>query len=137
MRGPILVDTSVAVPLVTRDHTDHAAVTSAVGRRRAGLAGHAAFETYSVLTRLPAPARRSPAAVLRLLASNFPESRFLPEAAAAALLAGLASAGIAGGAVYDALIGAVSAHHRLPLLTRDARAVGTYRLLDAPYELLA
>ena len=49
----------------------------ALGDRRLGLAGHAAFETFSVLTRLPTPARRAPATVARLLAGSFPHTRFL------------------------------------------------------------
>jgi predicted nucleic acid-binding protein len=74
---PVLVDTSVAVALVVADHEHHEATFEAVRDRRLGLAGHAAFETFSVLTRLPAPARRTPAAVARILRRNFPESRYL------------------------------------------------------------
>jgi predicted nucleic acid-binding protein len=135
--GPeLLVDTSVAVALTVADHRGHLATFAAVGDRRLGLAGHAAFETFSVLTRLPAPARRTPATVARLLAANFPETRFLSEAGAAALLAGLKASGIAGGAIYDALVGAAAAEHRLPLATRDRRALDTYRVLDVDVELL-
>jgi len=135
-RRVLLVDTSVAVPLVVADHGSHAAVRSAVGGARLGLAGHAAFETFSVLTRLPAPARRGAATVSRLLEANFPATCFLPEPAATDLLARLARLGIAGGAVYDALVGAVAVHHSLPLLTRDERALDTYRALDARHELV-
>jgi predicted nucleic acid-binding protein len=135
--GPqLLVDTSVAVALTVVDHRGHLATFAAVGDRRLGLAGHAAFETFSVLTRLPAPARRTPATVARLLAANFPETRFLSEAGAAALLAGLKASGIAGGAIYDALVGAAAAEHRLPLATRDRRSLDTYRVLDVDVELL-
>ncbi len=63
-----LVDTSVAVALSIADHE-----------------GRAAFETFSVLTRLPAPARRTTSAVTRLLTANFPHSRMLGAQAAAAL----------------------------------------------------
>jgi predicted nucleic acid-binding protein len=132
-----LLDTSVAVALVVADHEHHAEVRRSVGGGRLGLAGHALFETYSVLTRLPAPARRTPAAVVRLLAASFPDSRFLPPDVAAGLLADLPGAGVAGGSVYDALVGAVAAHHRLILLTRDRRAIDTYRAIDAPYEVIA
>ena len=52
----VLVDTSVAVALLVADHEHHVATRSALGTRAAGLAGHAAFETFSVLTRPPAPA---------------------------------------------------------------------------------
>jgi hypothetical protein len=32
--------------------------------------------------------------------------------------------------VYDALVGAVAAHHQVPLPTRDVRALRTYRAFD-------
>jgi predicted nucleic acid-binding protein len=126
----LLVDTSVAVALVVADHEHHEKTSVAVGDRRLGLAGHAAFETFSVLTRLPAPARRTPATVARLLAASFPYTRFLGAEAATALLEDLVSADIAGGAVYDALVGACANEHGLALATRDRRALETYRGLD-------
>jgi predicted nucleic acid-binding protein len=136
--GPeLLVDTSSAVALGVADHEHHEATFRAIGARRLGLAGHAAFETFSVLTRLPPPARRTPATVARLLSVDFPHSRFLSAAAAAALLDELHAIGIAGGAVYDALIGAAAREHGLPLATRDHRALDTYRALDVTVELLA
>lgn len=133
----LLVDTSVAVALTASDQRDHAATFEAVGRRRLGLAGHAAFETFCVLTRLTAPARRTPAAVARLPAANLPRTRFPGEQAAGALLAELQADGIAGGSVYDALAGAAASQRRLPPATRDRRALGTYRALDVDVELLA
>ncbi|MEA2299291.1 MAG: hypothetical protein QOF77_2227 [Solirubrobacteraceae bacterium] len=137
-RGPqLLVDTSVAIALSVADHHDHLATSAAMAGRRLGLAGHAAFEAFSVLTRLPAPARRTPATVARMLAVNFPHSRFISEQAAAALLADMPARGIAGGSVYDALVAAAAAAHRLPLATRDRRAVDTYRALGVEVELLS
>jgi len=132
----VLVDTSVAVALVVGDHDHHVTVAAAVGARRLGLAGHAAFETFSVLTRLPSPARRPASVVAQLIRSNFPASRFLGSDETAALLARLAGLGIAGGAVYDALVGAVSVAEGIPLVTRDARAVEVYRTLDVDFELI-
>jgi predicted nucleic acid-binding protein len=132
----LLVDTSVAVALSVADHEHHAATVTALGGRRLGLAGHAAFESFSVLTRLPPPARRTPATVARLLAANFPYTRFLGVEAAASLLANLHSSGIAGGAVYDALVGATASEHGLTLATRDRRALETYRALNARIEFL-
>ena len=131
-----LVDTSVAVPLVVTDHEHHRAVVDAVGSRALGLAGHAAFETFSILTRLPPPARRSPGAVGFLIAHNFPATRFLSDHSAAELLARLGPLGIAGGAVYDALVGAAAVEHGLTLMTRDRRAVDTYRRLDVKFVLV-
>jgi predicted nucleic acid-binding protein len=137
-RGPdLLVDTSIAVALVVADHEHHETTFRALGSRRLGLAGHAAFETFSVLTRLPPPARRTPTTVARLLGADFPHSRFLSADAATALLAELHTAGIAGGAVYDALVGAAAKEHGMALATRDRRALDTYRALDVRLELLS
>jgi predicted nucleic acid-binding protein len=131
-----LVDTSVAVSLVVADHDHHRTVVDTVRNRTLGLAGHAAFETFSILTRLPPPARRSPGAVARLIAHNFPATRFLSDHTAAELLARLGTLGIAGGAVYDALVGATAVEHGLTLMTRDRRAVDTYRRLDVKFVIV-
>lgn len=129
--GPeFLVDTSVAVALSAIDHEGRASALAVLQGRRVGLAGHAAFETFSVLTRLPGTARRTPAAAARMLAVNFPHTRFLSQAATANLLGALATAGVSGGAVYDALVGATAVECGVPLVTRDRRALGTYRALD-------
>ncbi|BCQ08503.1 ribonuclease VapC27 [Mycobacterium heckeshornense] len=135
-KATVLVDTSVAVALVVADHDHHENAFHALRDRRWGLAGHAAFETFSVLTRLPPPARRTPGTVAQLLAKSFPETRFLGPQAAASLLAALGTAGIAGGSVYDALVGAVAHEHRLTLATRDHRALEVYRALDVDAELI-
>jgi predicted nucleic acid-binding protein len=132
----LLVDTSAAVALVVADHQHHERTIRALRGRKLGLAGHAAFETFSVLTRLPPPLRRSPAAVARLLATSFPHTTFLGTRAAASLLSELGTAGIAGGGVYDALVGAVAREHRLTLATRDRRALEIYRALEVDVELL-
>ncbi len=132
----LLVDTSVAVALLVADHVHHAATSDAVGRRRLGLAGHATFETFSVLTRLPPPARRTPRVVAELLQENFPESRHLSATAARRLLRECASVGIGGGAVYDALVGAAAVEHGGVLATRDRRALETYRTLGVELEIL-
>ena len=135
-RQVALLDTSAAIALVVEDHDAHAATLDAVRGRQLGLAGHAWFETYSVLTRLPAGLRRSPADALRLLAGNFPASRFLGEAEAADLGVELAGLQISGGAVYDALVGAVARQHRLPLVSADARARPVYQALGVDIELI-
>jgi predicted nucleic acid-binding protein len=132
----LLVDTSVAVALTVSDHEHHHRTFDALTDRRLGLAGHAAFETFSVLTRLPPPARRTPSTVARLLNNRFPHSRFLSTDATAALFARLESDRIAGGSVYDALVGAAAAEHRLTLATRDQRALEIYRTLGVMVELV-
>ncbi len=132
----VLLDTSAAIALMVEDHDAHAATLDAVRGRRLGLAGHAWFETYSVLTRLPGGLRRSPTDALRLLAGNFPESRFLGEAEAASLGAELVGLGVSGGAIYDALVGAAARQHRLPLVSGDARARPLYDALGLDVELI-
>ena len=124
------VDTSVAVALVVADHDAHRSTTRALRGTRLGLSGHAWFETYSVLTRLPQPSRRSPADVVRILDANFPATGFLDPSAAQALAPELAANGIAGGGVYDALVGAAARAHRERLYTRDRRALSVYRALS-------
>lgn len=125
----LLLDTSAAVALVVEDHEAHGATLEAVRGRRLGLAGHAWFETFSVLTRLPGGRRRSPADVAALLAHDFPATAFLAEDAATALGPELATLGISGGAVYDALVGAAARQHGRPLLSGDARARPVYEAL--------
>lgn len=133
----ILVDTSVAIALAVTDHDEHEPTTMAVADRRLGLAGHAAFETFSVLTRLPPPARRSPEAVTELLRVGFPATRYLSREGAAGLVDRLVASGFAGGAIYDALVGATAVEHGLRLLSRDRRALGCYRALGVDVELIA
>jgi len=135
-RVDVLVDTSVAVAVVVEDHEHHAVTLRTIGNRSLGLAGHAAFETFSVLTRLPPPARRSPEVVVRLLSANFPSIKYLTASGAEALLPKFASLGIAGGSVYDALVGAAAAESGLVLLTRDARAIPVYRALQVDIEVI-
>ena len=135
-RQVALLDTSTAVALIVEDHEAHVATIDALRGRRLGLAGHAWFETYLVLTRLPAGLRRSPADALRLLARDFPASGFLGEAEAADLGGELARLGISGGAVYDALVGAAARQHRLPLVSADARARPVYEALKVEIELI-
>jgi len=134
---PCLLDTSAAIAFVQPSHAAHAATYPALVGRPKGLAGHAAFETFSVLTRLPPPDRLTPKAARRLIEVNFPHTRFLTPKGSEALMGRLAGSGISGGAVYDALVAAAAAEHGLRLVSRDARAAGTYRAMGADLELLA
>lgn len=136
-REVVLLDTSTAIALIVEDHEAHAATLEAVRGRVLGLAGHAWFETYSVLTRLPAGLRRSPADVVRLLAHNFPASRFLGEAESVALGAELARLNVSGGAVYDALVGAAARQHQRQLVSGDARARPLYEALGLEIQVVA
>lgn len=125
----LLLDTSAAIALVIEDHEAHAITLAAVRGRLLGLAGHAWFETYSVLTRLPGTLRRSPADVALLIAHDFPASAFLGDEAAAVLGPELARLGISGGAVYDALVGAAARQQGSELVSSDARARPVYEAL--------
>jgi hypothetical protein len=101
------------------------------------MSGHAAVELLSVLTRLPPPHRLTPALALRLEETNFPESRFLSATDAKSLLREFTDARLAGGALYDGLVGAAARKHKLMLVTCDRRAEPTYRLLGVHCELLS
>src|SRR5215203_5942855 len=125
----VLLDTRTAIALVVEDHEAHAATLAAVRGRRLGLAGHAWFETYSVLTRLPGSRRRTGADVAALLAHDFPATAFLSPAAATALGPELAASGISGGSVYDALVAAAAREHHRSLVSGDARARPVYEAL--------
>jgi hypothetical protein len=73
--------------MVVASHRDHESTFAALAGRRLGLCGHAAFESFSVLTRLPAAQRLPPPVARRLLEANFPETRQLSGAGASKLLA--------------------------------------------------
>lgn len=124
-----LMDTSAAIALLVTDHEAHDRTMQAGHGLRLGLSGHAWFETYSVLTRMPPGIRRSPADVRRMLEHDFPGAWFLDRDATAALVPEFARLRITGGAVYDALVGAAARHHDRPLLTSDRRALRTYDAL--------
>lgn len=131
-----LLDTSTAIALLLEDHEAHAATLEAVRGRRLGLAGHAWFETYSVLTRLPGPQRRSPADAARLLAHNFPASAFLAADVSRAVGPEVARLGISGGSVHDALVGAAAREYHVRLLSSDVRARPVYELLGVDVQVL-
>lgn len=126
MTSPIGVDTSVAVPLLVQTHRAHAAVVRWWDHREVALSGHALAETYSVLTRLPGDLRLAPADAARLLTERFARPLLLGPKVAGRLPDVLSRLGIAGGAVYDALVALAAAEHGADLATRDARARTTY-----------
>lgn len=133
----MLVDTSAALALVQRENPFHRAAVDRLLNCRRGMSGHAAVELLSVLTRLPSPHRLSPAVAMRLEDANFPESRFLSATDTKRVLKEMAEVGLAGGALYDGLVGATARQHKLPIVTCDRRAEPTYRLLGVEYELLS
>jgi toxin FitB len=96
------------------------------GGQDVALSGHALAETYSVLTRLPGDARLAPADAARLLNARFGPPFMLSRSLARKLPDTLSRLGLAGGAVYDALVALAAKEHGAALATQDARARGTY-----------
>ena len=68
----------------------------------------------------------SPADAARLLNARFASPLVLGGSPAPKLPDTLSRLGIAGGAVYDALVALAAKQHGIALATRDARARGTY-----------
>lgn len=132
----LLLDTSAAIALIVRSSDAHQRAIDRTRGLHLGLAGHAQFETYSVLTRLPGELRVSGATASRLIRENFPAGVFLSEDASASALAELQAAGIVGGAVYDGLVALAARASGVTLLTTDRRAAPTYGTLGTSFELL-
>ena len=129
-------DTSVAVAALDAGHAAHAACRAAVLEHRPGLAGHAAFETFSVLTRMPGPLAVDAPTAADVIARLFGSVHLLDDSAATTLLTRLGTVGITGGAVYDALIGEAARVNGARLLTRDRRAQRTYDLIGVAYDFV-
>jgi len=123
----IVVDTSVAVAAFASWHERHEAALEAMAPE-ARLVGQVALETYAVLTRLPPPHRSAARLVVEFLMGSFNHPMLvLPARQQARLLATCSQAGIAGGAVYDAVVAATAVHAGETLVTLDRRAMPTYQ----------
>jgi predicted nucleic acid-binding protein len=129
-------DTSVAVAALDPAHEAHSACRRALVQLHPALAGHAMFETYSVLTRLPLPLRLSGDQAASVLNEAFPADCWLDVTATRDLRERLAGLDIVGGSVYDALAGQAAVTNHRTLLTRDRRAERTYRSLDVEYRFV-
>jgi predicted nucleic acid-binding protein len=125
----LAVDTSVAVPLLVQTHRAHDEVVRWWNDREVALSGHALAETYSVLTRLPGDLRLDPVDAARLIAERFAPPLILGPETARRLPDVLSGLGIAGGAVYDALVALAAVEHGASLATRDRRARDTYEMV--------
>ncbi len=130
------VDTSVAVAALDAGHAAHPICRTAVRERRPGLAGHAAFETYAVLTRMPGALSIDAPTAHDIISRVFPDVYWLEGHASRSLLDRLGTVGVVGGSVYDALVGEAAKTNDAVLLTRDQRARRTYDLLGVNYEVL-
>lgn len=135
-KGRWACDTSVAIASLDPSHEAHAACRAVLVELRPALAGHAAFETYSVLTRLPIPLRLAPEQAAGVLGAAFPEVCWITARDSARLRTQLGGLGIVGGSVYDALVGRAAAANGRVLLTRDRRAERTYRALDVAHRFI-
>lgn len=127
----LALDTSVSIPLLVQTHREHAAIVRWWDGRDVVLSGHAVAETYSVLTRLPGDLRLSSVDAARLLSDWFGAPLLLGADTAARLPEVLSGLGVAGGAVYDALVGLAAVEHGASLATRDVRAKATYEIVGA------
>ncbi len=111
------VDTSCMIAALCGWHERNAAAVAEINRRldrgeRLATCAPALVETYSVLTRLPAPHRMSSQDAWQAIEANFVRGRSvvaLDTTAYVAVLRQLASEGIGGGRTYDALIAACAA----------------------------
>lgn len=126
-------DTSFAVPALDQSHEAHEACRRLLVERRPALAGHAAFETFAVLTRLPVPARLHPRQAHQVLSAAFPEMCWLNDEDSADLWSRLGILGVAGGSTFDALVAAAALTHQRTLLTRDRRAQRTYDVVGVDW----
>jgi predicted nucleic acid-binding protein len=131
------VDTSVAIAAILADHEAHELAEEALGRSATTIA-HVATETYSVLTRLPAPLRVDAASAAAIIERRLPRAHVtLVAARHASALTRLAAAHVSGGATYDGLIALTALEHDLELVSRDRRAARTYRALGVRFQMLA
>lgn len=129
----VTADTSVVVPALLDWHEHHDVAAPAISEVRR-LPGHVLAEAYSVLTRLPHGLSLRGDEAADLLISAFPGPPLtLGAADYVRVLTDLASAGLRGGAVYDAVVAASAATESAELLTLDARASGTYRAVGARF----
>lgn len=133
----IAIDTSVVVAAFASWHEGHRGALAALARRPR-IPAHVMAESYSVLTRLPPPHRAPADVVVSFLVARFPGAPLtLSGKSYRVLLRELVQLGLAGGAVYDALIAATARLAGAVLLTRDRRAALVYDALGVPYEFVA
>lgn len=130
-------DTSVVIAALLTDHPAHEGASEALAICETTIA-HVAAETYSVLTRLPAPHRAGASTAATALQERLPSTYLALDASNhAGAPSRLAAAGVSGGATYDGLIALTALEHDLELLSRDSRAARTYGALGARFQLLA
>jgi predicted nucleic acid-binding protein len=125
----IVADSSVLVAALASHHDGHDRAVHAL-RDAPRLVVHAAFETCSVLSRLPEGLRMEAVTVLETLERDFPQPWLALDAdGQQACLRRAVDAGLRGGALYDALIAATAAEHGATLLSADRRARDAYEAI--------
>lgn len=137
MAAPVLTcDASVVIAGLSEWHPDHHGARRQLARI-AWLPAHVVAESIAVLSRLPHGRAISVAdsvALLRQLADG--RIRGLRADRYLLAFAAVASAGLGGGAVYDAIIGATAREHDATLLTLDRKAQRTYLAVGAAFHML-
>lgn len=129
-------DTSVTIAALLDDHPAHGTAADALAECERTIA-HVAIETFSVLTRLPAPNRPKPSTVVTALTERLASTYVTLDAGSYEQVPSrLAAAGVAGGSTYDGLIALTALEHELKLVSRDRRAARTYRALGVRFTLL-
>jgi predicted nucleic acid-binding protein len=111
------------VAVVCPWHIHHSRATQEIDRRLTQgeemiIAAHAVVEAYAVLTRLPSPYRLAPADAFLLLETNFMGTKLvaLDGKSYRSLLSHAPIDGIAGGRIYDAVIGACALQAKVTTL---------------------
>jgi predicted nucleic acid-binding protein len=106
---------------------------------RAGrLVAHTIAETFAVLTAAAGPYPAAPEDVVAYLAPFLGEEPIgVAPAAYPDAVGEMAATGVAGGAVYDGLIGLAARQHDAKLVSLDVRAARTYSRLRVRFRLLA
>ena len=92
-RGGTACDTSLLVPALVGWHAAHEESRDALAREVTHLPAHVVLECYSVLTRMPAPHRVTPADAARALAALDLRPVMLPAAQHSRLVTTLAARG--------------------------------------------
>jgi len=130
-------DSSVVVAGLNDWHVSHPLARAAL-RNVDWLPAHVLAETASVLSRLPggrAVALTEAVGMVRRVANG--QLRQLRADRYPLFLSAAGAAGLGGGSVYDALIGATAHDHDATLLTLDVRAQRAYLAVGARYEMLS
>jgi len=129
-------DSSVLVAAHVPFHPEHEPAVDAVTNQVDAVPAHVLLESYSVLTRLPAPHRIAARNVAEALAQLDLALLVLPARGHLRIVQRLSAAGIRGGAVYDGLVAATAQHHSHTLVTLDRRARATYDAVGVAYRVL-